>query len=93
MRHLFLAAVAVLIAGPALADDKCMVTDPSGTSLNVRTEPGGKILTTLSNGVTVMIGETRKDAKGREWAVITSPLNGDPKAKGGWVAKDLVSCF
>ena len=92
MRYLCAAALAVLIAGPALAEDKCIVTDPSGTPLNVRSAPGGKILTTLSNGITVVIGDTQKDAKGREWAQIVS-LTTDPKAKGGWVAKDLVSCF
>ena len=92
MRYLCAAALAVLIAGPALAEDKCIVTDPSGTPLNVRSAPGGKILTTLSNGITVVIGDTQKDATGREWAQIVS-LTADPKAKGGWVAKDLVSCF
>ena len=93
MRHLLFAAVAVLIAGPALADDKCIVTDPSGTPLNVRSAPGGKtILTSLPNGVTVLISDYGKDAKGNDWAHIAS-LNGDPKAKGGWVRKDLVSCF
>ena len=92
MRHLVLAAMAVLIAGPALAEDKCLVTDPSGTPLNVRDKPGGKILTTLPNGVTLTISDYQKDAKGREWAHL-GDLKYDPKAKGGWVAKDLISCL
>ena len=92
MRYLVATVLALLVAGPARAEDKCIVTDPSGTPLNVRSAPGGKILTTLSNGVTVVIDETQKDAKGREWARIVS-ITADPKAKGGWIAKDLVSCF
>jgi len=92
MRYLSATVLALLIAAPALAEDKCIVTDPSGTPLNVRTAPGGKILTSLSNGVTVVLGDTQKDAKGREWAQIIA-ITADPKAKGGWIAKDLVSCF
>lgn len=92
MRVTVLAMTGLLAAFPAIAAEKCMVTDPSGTLLNVRDKPGGKILTTLPNGVILDLGETTKDAKGRTWVRIAA-LRFDAKAKGGWVAYDLLSCF
>jgi Bacterial SH3 domain len=92
MRFVLAVAVVIFTAGSALADDKCLVTDPTGTPLNVRDTPAGKIVTTLPNGITVMISEFGEDAKGKAWARIGS-LKGNQKAKGGWVLREFVSCF
>lgn len=96
LRHLsasLAVACLALAATPAGAADRCMVTDPTGTPLNVRSAPGGRtILATLPNGVTLDIGAYADDAKGKRWARIDG-AKGHGEAAGGWVLREFVSCF
>ena len=41
----------------AAGGDRCKVTDPTGTPLNVRDGPNGKVIGTLANGALVAIVE------------------------------------
>jgi hypothetical protein len=50
----------------ALSDDRCIVADPTGTPLNVRTSPYGTIIGTLNNGITVRIREI-SSLRGKTW--------------------------
>ena len=85
------AVVLVMTSATAQAADRCLVTDPSGTPLNVRETPGGRIKATLDNGMVVEIGETGADGKGRRWGKIGA---GRVAATiGGWVLRDNISCF
>ena len=89
MKCLAFAAVALLIASPALAEQRCLVTDPTGTPLNVRAEPNGAILGALYNGAVVAPGEIVTDRRGRQWSFIL-PFDG---GKAGWVFRKFISCY
>jgi Bacterial SH3 domain len=72
-----LSAVATLVifVSNANAGWTCKVTDPTGTHLNVRSEPNSasKVVRTLKNGMTVLIGEVSKDGR---WAEVIPVVPG-----------------
>ena len=47
------AAQAQFVSGAR--QNSCYVNDPTGTRLNVRTSPNGHIVSTLSNGTSVLL--------------------------------------
>jgi hypothetical protein len=57
MRRVVVAAMALLFSMGVVgaAADRCKVTDPTGTPLNVRASPGGKITGKLPNGTLVSV--------------------------------------
>jgi hypothetical protein len=70
MKKLLLATAALaLFATSAQAAWTCKVTDPTGTPLNVRSEPNSKsnVVRTFKNGVTVLIGDVSDDGR---WAQV-----------------------
>jgi uncharacterized protein YraI len=72
-------AAAALAAG-------CVVADPTGTPLNVRSEPQGRVLSVLDNGVTVdVLGE--RTLGGKRWAKVAA--NGETR---GWVFAAYLKC-
>lgn len=85
---LVVAGFGAFCATEALAD-RCKVTDPTGTPLNVRVAPQGKVVGKLPNGAQVQMIETGNDAGGRLWARI-SRMDGRPV---GWVYREFVSCY
>ena len=89
MRFALTIAAMVAAVSPALADQRCMVTDPTGTPLNVRVEPNGAILGALHNGAVVNRMETSADRNGRAWSFVV-PVEG---GKAGWVFREFVSCY
>ena len=95
MRKLPLAALAALTclaaaAPAAAAEDRCRVMDPTGTPLNVRVAPNGRIVGTLNNGLLVAVVDTRDDANGRPWAFIVRANDGRPL---GWAFREFIACF
>ena len=93
MTRLVVAAMTLLIsAGFALAasGDRCTVTDPTGTPLNVRESPNGKIVGTLADGALVAIVESKDAANGKPWVKIVDAKTKQPI---GWVFREFVSCF
>jgi uncharacterized protein YgiM (DUF1202 family) len=66
----------------------CTVTDPTGTPLNVRKSPNGRVIGAVENGSNVRIVGSSKDNKGRPWAKI----RGDSGATG-WILREFVSCY
>lgn len=93
MTKLVIAAMALLISsGFALAadGDRCKVTDPTGTPLNVRESPNGKIVGTLANGSLVAIVASQNAANGKAWVKIVDHTTKKPI---GWVFREFVSCF
>jgi len=87
-----LASLTILaIAAPAAAaEDLCRVMDPTGTPLNVRVAPNGRIVATLDNGLLVAVVDTRDDASGRPWAFIVRASDGRPF---GWAFREFIACF
>lgn len=77
---------------PAKAERVCQVTDPTGTPLNVREQPNGKVVSTLKNGRDVYIKETAFDRPGRPWARVSSYSGGKQKY-WGWVYREFISCY
>jgi len=67
---------------------ECVVVDPTGTPLNVRDQPNGKILFTLRNGTSAVWRSMSKDQK---WVKIF-PLTGRHYDKEGWVFTDFLDC-
>jgi hypothetical protein len=82
------ATVAAQAVTPALAFERCRVTDPTGTPLNVR-DLNLKIVGTLDNGMIVDIRRDGTDPHGKAWAYVAKP-DGDPI---GWVYREFISCF
>jgi hypothetical protein len=91
-----LCALPLLIAAQAVACDGppvCTVTDPTGTPLNVRNGPQGRILATLQNGRQVEILEHREE-KGQLWALVAGfdPEAGILAEDGAWVFASYLRC-
>ena len=70
MRPIFLAAVMLLLAAQCHAQSRCKVMDPTGTPLNVRTEPNGRVVEVLPNGVLVSIIGSSRDRRSKPWAYV-----------------------
>jgi hypothetical protein len=93
MTRLVIAAMTLIVSlGLAFAadGDRCKVTDPTGTPLNVRDSPNGKIVGTLANGALVAI----VDRQGRrQWQALGQIVDAKTKQPIGWVFREFVSCF
>ena len=82
MRELYFAAVVFFVASFA-ACARCVVTDPTGTHLNIRATPNGEIVGTLRNGAVVNVKAYVYDSRGRPWANIGV----------GWIYREFISCY
>lgn len=63
-------AVSLTLATAAHAASlDCHVADPTGTPLNIRLQPNGRVAATAHNGelIQVFSGEEKVDDKGRVW--------------------------
>lgn len=81
--RLVLAFALALIAASALAcggPPICTIKDPTGTPLNVRAGPAGKIVSFLRNGAKVEFVE-HKEVKGQKWALVSK----FEEYREGWV--------
>lgn len=67
---LLLAGCLALAATSAFAQTVCVVNDPTGTPLNVRSSPDGSILGALYNGTRVNLLRLVADRSGQSWAYI-----------------------
>ncbi len=74
----------------AQASGRCKVTDPTGSPLNVREGPQGRVLGTIRNGTVVRIDATATDHNGKPWARIVASERGRTI---GWVFREFVSCY
>ena len=81
---------ALCVSAPGLAATQCRVTDPTGTELNVRTSPNGRVVGTLYNGQRVTVLD-RTSAGGKAWVYVgDAALNDQPI---GWVFREFISCY
>jgi hypothetical protein len=74
------------------AQEVCKVTDPTGTPLNVRSEPNGKVVNSLRNGREVYIHQTAYDNKARPWVRVGGYYQGKYRI-WGWVLREFISCY
>ena len=65
----------------------CVVADPTGTPLNIRTSPNGKIVGKISNGERIRISDQTTE-NGKEWAYISNAAS----RPMGWVFRKFLAC-
>ena len=71
----------------------CLVSDPTGTPLNVRSGPNGRIKQSLKNDTMVLIEKTALDKANRPWVEVTSVSENGPTARSlGWVIREHLFC-
>jgi hypothetical protein len=84
-----LAGAAIVASTHANASQaSCVVDDPTGTPLNVRTSPNGPIVGALHNGAPVEVVSSRMDADHRVWLFVVPRGPG----KSGFVYSQLLDC-
>jgi len=74
-----------LFASSAHAALVCLVADPTGTPLNVRSQPNGTILGALHNDAEVIVTDMTND---RRWVKVIPVKAGKP----GWVFFNYLDC-
>jgi hypothetical protein len=89
---LFLVAVMAFAGVQNAQAQRCKITDPTGTPLNVRSSPNGRILRKIANGAVVFIEDTTYDSKNRAWAKISIPVRNGRRILG-WVFREFISCY
>jgi hypothetical protein len=88
-----MAAVTIGITAPSPAKGQpapCVVRDTSGTPLNIRATPNGRVFATVRNGVRVSVLDYDYDRRGRQWALILFTDRGVETR--GWVIRRYVAC-
>jgi hypothetical protein len=93
MRHLICVVVLIGIfafVGSPFVNAECYVADPTGTMLNVRSSPNGRVVTRLRNGTMVRISTTR-EVSGQSWAKISVRRN-RRWVEIGWVFWNYLEC-
>jgi hypothetical protein len=74
------------------AGKTCRVTDPTGTPLNARLRPNGKIINRLKNGRSVYIQSFASDNEGKPWVLVAVKSQGNYKMLG-YVLREFISCY
>ncbi len=79
--------VSLALAAPVRAAERCKVTDPTGTPLNVR-RLDGHVIGVLHDGEIVRILRVGADRSRKPWAYVAYETNGE-----GWVYREFISCY
>jgi Bacterial SH3 domain len=66
----------------------CLIADPTGTPLNIRTSPNGKIVRTIANGERVQVLDQTRDPRGKQWVYIADASS----QILGWVFREYLVC-
>ncbi|MGL4240672.1 MAG: peptide-binding protein [Beijerinckiaceae bacterium] len=85
--RLLLAAAALAATMSCAAAQQCMVSDPTGTPLNMRESPNGRILGTLRNGTFVTMRDVI-ELRGQRWAELAMNRPGGTV----YVLREYISC-
>ncbi|WP_438750889.1 SH3 domain-containing protein [Pararhizobium sp. O133] len=78
--------LATALTGGRALSAECVVADPTGTPLNVRAEPKGRILSALENGIAVEVTDETWIG-GKRWVRIVTD-----EGMGGWVFATYLDC-
>ena len=89
LRAMSIIAALTCDASIASAQSLCRVTDPTGTPLNVRTLPNGKIIGTLPNRMPVVVVDQTVDQDHRSWVFLKRGTDDEPI---GWVFRSFINC-
>jgi hypothetical protein len=74
-----------------ISEKTCRVTDPTGTPLNIRARPNGKIISKVRNGMVVNPQLVASD-RGKPWALVTVKQRSHDRIQG-WVIREFISCY
>ena len=74
------------------AGKTCKVTDPTGTPLNARLRPNGKVINRIKNGRSVYIQSVARDDQNKSWVLVSIKNQGNYKTLG-YVLREFVSCY
>jgi hypothetical protein len=83
--------VVIASAGLTIYAQRCEVTDSTGTPLNIRNKPNGRVVGKLRNGTVLWQEDYLYDSMGREWLKV-GIYRGKKYTVLGYVLKDLLSC-
>lgn len=78
--------------GNIKAGKVCRVTDPTGTPLNARLRPNGKVINRIRNGRNVFIQSVASDDEGKPWVLVAIKDRGNYKILG-YVLREFVTCY
>ena len=70
----------------------CQVTDPTGTPLNARLQPNGKVVARITNGRSVYPQSISIDPDGKPWALVAIKDRGNYRVLG-YVLREFISCY
>ena len=70
-------------------DRRARFLNPTGSGLNVRTNPNGQIVGTFRNGTLVSVLVRTLDSRGRPWVYVRTYESGAPR---GWVFGNYLDC-
>lgn len=80
-------ALLLLTGGPARGTDiACTIADPTGTPLNIRDAPNGRVVMTLSNGTRVKRAGER-NLGGKRWSLVANEAGAL-----GWAFSAYLDC-
>ncbi len=74
------------------AGKTCKVSDPTGTLLNVRSSPNGRIVGRIKNGRNVYVQSVERDLKGKPWVLIAIEERGKLQ-QIGYVLREFIGCY
>ena len=74
------------------AGKTCKVTDPTGTPLNARLRPNGKVINRIKNGRSVYIQSITRDDEGKPWVLVSIKDRGNSKILG-YVLREFIACY
>ena len=83
---------AIVGMNAAYAERVCKVTDPTGTPLNIRETPNGKLVNKLRNDREVYATEVAYDDQDRPWVYLEGYYQGEYR-HWGWAVREFVSCY
>lgn len=83
--------VMIVSAGLSVYAQRCEVADPTGTPLNVRAKPNGRVVGKLRNGTVLWQEDFLYDSMGREWLKV-GIYRGKKYSVLGYVLKDMLNC-
>ena len=70
----------------------CQVTDPTGTPLNARLQPKGKVVAKITNGRSVYPQSISIDSDGKPWALVAIKDRSNYRILG-YVLREFISCY
>jgi hypothetical protein len=75
-----------------ISNKTCRVTDPTGSPLNIRLKPNGKIVARIRNQRIVYPQSIIRDDNGKKWTLIAIEENNKPLVLG-WALREFISCY